>query len=287
MGKKNREEAQKKKREEAAAATKKSEEAAEAKKKRDNKKEYVDEGPLNAILIDAALAIAAGENYASDRFAIRSGNLELGQAASFHFGTVIHSSSKGPTINHTFERGSQALVAMGYEVRGANKGSKFAHSAGIEPQDKKSNAMMTDNKSVQQTLNFAPPPNTHKQTKSCSMVFSLSTSSARVAVEKFDEQVPDKDKLKEELQNVVTQSKLWPNLVSLKEDNERSKGYMPIGVSKVVNKLDHVKIGISMNCFPSTRKNLKLTKWKWKKIPVFSIVLFWPELSTIKVTIVS
>ena len=46
------------------------------------------------------------------------------------------------------------MVVMDYQVRGANKGSKFAHSAGVEPPDKKSKAMMTDNTTVQKTLNF-------------------------------------------------------------------------------------------------------------------------------------
>ena len=123
---------------------------------------------------------------------------------------------------------------MGYEVRGANKGSTFAHSAGVEPVDKKSNAMMTDNKTVQQTLIFAPPPpNAHKQIKSCSVVLLLSKTSAIEAVELFDELVSDKDEFKKELQNVATQSKHWPDFVSIKDYNKVSKGYMPIEVTKV------------------------------------------------------
>ena len=59
---------------------------------------------------------------------------------------------------------------------------------------------------------------------------------------------------------MVTQLKHWPDLiVSMKEDNEGSKKYMPIGVTKV-NKPGSVKIGISMNCRPSTKRHLKLIK---------------------------
>ena len=155
---------------------------------------------------------------------------------------------------------------MGYQVRGANKGSTFVHSAGVKPVDKKSNAMMTDNKTIQQTLIFAPPPppNAHKQIKLYSEVLSLSKTSAIDAVELFDELVPDKDEFKKELQNVVTQSKNWPDLVSIKDYNKRSKGYMPIEVTKV-DKSGWVKIGISFNCRPSTKRHLHLTNMVMEK----------------------
>mmetsp|Transcript_8183 Transcript_8183/g.9527 ORF Transcript_8183/g.9527 Transcript_8183/m.9527 type:complete len:101 (+) Transcript_8183:659-961(+) len=91
----------------------------------------------------------------------------MGQAASFNVGTITHSSSaKQSTINHTFERCSQAIITIGYNIRGSWKGSTFAHSAGVKS-DKKSKAMMTDNNTVQQSSTFAPPAQiTHKQTKS-------------------------------------------------------------------------------------------------------------------------
>ena len=127
--------------------------------------------------------------------------------------------------------------------------------------------MMTDNKTVQQTLIFAPPPppNAHTKIKSCSVVLSLLKTSAIEAVEQFDELVSDKDEFKKELQNVVTQSKHWPDFVSIKDYSERSKGYMPIGVDKV-NKSGWVKIGISFNCRPSTKRHLHLTNMVMEKI---------------------
>ena len=103
---------------------------------RDNTRGHIDEKYLNNILNETTLAITESKNYVSDQFAIHCGKRDSGQAASFHFGTVKHSSSKGSTINHTFEQRSQAMVTMNYQVQGANKGSKFAHCAGVEP-DKK------------------------------------------------------------------------------------------------------------------------------------------------------
>lgn len=173
---------------------------------RDNARKHVNEKPLNDILNQAKLASTEGKNYVNDQFAIHCGKQDLRQAAEIYFGTINHSLSKESTINHTLEQCPHTFVAMDYQVRGTNKGSTFAHSAGVES-GKKSNVMMTNNKTVQQILNFAPPPPKHKPTQSRSMVFSFSKTSAIKAVELFNELVTNKDDLKKEIQNVVTQSK--------------------------------------------------------------------------------